>query len=89
MRLLRLRQSDKNTYLLILISRHRYELGLFEDVRPEGGVGQLQDVVGPYQVEPRLVLVHRVQDRLRISLMLKFSFPLLYRGTTICVNISI
>ena len=27
--------------LLILIGRHRYELWLLEDVRPEGGVGQL------------------------------------------------
>ena len=44
--------------LLILIGRHCYELGLLEDVRPEGGVGQLEDVAGSHQVEPRLVLVH-------------------------------
>ena len=48
----------------ILISRHSDELALFEDVRPEGGVGQLKDVACSHQVEPRLVLVHRVQDRL-------------------------
>ena len=36
-----------------------------EDVGPEGGVRQLKDVTGPDQVEPRLVLVHRVQDRLQ------------------------
>ena len=34
---------------------------------PEGGVGELEDVAGPHQVEPRLVLVHRVQDRLGIE----------------------
>ena len=44
--------------LLILIGRHSDELGLLEDVGPEGGVGQLEDVAGSHQVEPRLVLVH-------------------------------
>ena len=44
--------------LLVLIGRHCDELGLLEDVRPEGGVGQLEDVAGSHQVEPRLVLVH-------------------------------
>ena len=44
--------------LLILISRDSNELRLLEDVRPEGGVGQLEDVAGSHQVEPRLVLVH-------------------------------
>ena len=33
-----------------------------EDVGPEGGVGELEDVAGPHQVEPRLVLVHRVHN---------------------------
>ena len=41
-----------------------------EDVGPEGGVGELHDVGRPHQVEPRLVLVHRVQDRLTIVSML-------------------
>ena len=50
--------------LLILISRHSNELGLLEHVGPEGGVGQLEDVAGSDQVEPRLVLVHRVEDGL-------------------------
>ena len=53
--------------LLILIGRHRDELGLLEHVGPEGGVRQLQDVVGPHQVEPRLVLVHGVEDGLERS----------------------
>ena len=51
--------------LFILISRHANELGLFEDIRPEGGVGQLEDVVGPDEVEPGLVLVHGVQYSLQ------------------------
>ena len=48
--------------------------GHLEDVGPEGGVGELHDVGGPHQVEPRLVLVHRVQDRLTIISMLKLIF---------------
>ena len=50
--------------LLVLVGRHADEGSLLEDVRPERGVWQLQDVVCPDQVEPRLVLVHRVQDSL-------------------------
>jgi hypothetical protein len=51
-------------YLFVLVGRNCDEFGLLEDVGPEGGVGQLHDVVGPHQVESRLVLVHRVQDGL-------------------------
>lgn len=61
---------EKQTYFFILVSCHSNELRLFEDVRPEGGVRQLQDVVGSHQVEPGLVLVHRVQDRLRDTLQI-------------------
>lgn len=53
------------THLLILICCDGDELGLLEDVRAKRGVRQLQDVIGSHQVETRLVLVHRVQDRLR------------------------
>ena len=42
-----------------------------EDVGPEGGVRQLEDVAGPDQVEPRLVLVHRVQDRLQSDVLVR------------------
>lgn len=52
------------THLVVLICCHSHELGLGEHVRPEGAVGKLQDVVGPHYVEPGLVLVHGVQDRL-------------------------
>ena len=61
------RASSFSAYLFVLVGRDRDELSLLEHVGPERGVGQLQDVVGPHQVKPRLVLVHRVQDRLRIG----------------------
>ena len=54
-------------HFLVLICCDCDELALLEHVGPEGGVGELEDVAGPDQVEPRLVLVHRVQDRLRIK----------------------
>ena len=50
--------------LLVLIGRHSDELRLLEDVGPEGGVGQLEDIASSDQMEPRLVLVHRVEDGL-------------------------
>ena len=52
-------------HFLVLVGRHPDELALVEHVGAEGGVGQLEDVAGAHQVEPRLVLVHRVQDRLQ------------------------
>ena len=55
------------TNLLVLISCDPNELRLFEDECSEGGVGELEDVAGSHQVEPRLILVHRVQDCLEIS----------------------
>ena len=54
------------SYLLVLVGGDSNELCLLEHVRAEGGVGQLQDVVGAHQVEARLVFVHRVQNRLQI-----------------------
>ena len=51
--------------LLVLVGGDGDELRLLEDVRPERGVGQLDDVVGSDQVKSRLVLVHRVQDGLQ------------------------
>ena len=38
--------------------------GYLEDVSPEGGVGELQDVVGSDKVKAWLVLVHRVDNGL-------------------------
>ena len=59
---------------LVLVGGDSDELGLLEDVGPEGRVGQLQDVVGPHQVEPRLVLVHRVEDGLKKNQSTDFAF---------------
>ena len=53
---------------LILISCHGDKVALFEDVGSEGGVGELEDVAGSHQVEPRLILVHRVQDGLEMKI---------------------
>jgi hypothetical protein len=57
----------QQNYLLILIGCHGDEVALLEDVGAEGGVGQLHDVAGSHQVEPGLVLVHRVQDGLKVK----------------------
>ena len=53
------------SYLLILISRHRNELRLLEDVGSELAVGKLEDVIGSHQVKTRLVLMHGVEDGLQ------------------------
>ena len=57
---------EMSTNLFILVSCDANELRLLEHKGSEGRVGELQDVAGPHQVEPRLVLVHRVQDCLEI-----------------------
>ena len=51
-------------YLLVLVGGNGDELRLFEDVRPEGAVRQLEDVIGADEMETRLVLLHRVEYRL-------------------------
>ena len=51
--------------LLVLVGCDGDELGLLEHVRPEGGIRQLGNITGPDKVEPRLVLVHRVQNGLQ------------------------
>ena len=51
-------------YLVVLVGSDGDEVGLGEHVGAEGAVGQLEDVVGPDDVEPGLVLVHGVQDGL-------------------------
>lgn len=84
--------------LFILISRHANELGLFEDIGPEGGVRQLKDVVGPDQVKSWLIFVHRVQYRQSVLIRYvvgEFEFvernhflhPLLPGGRTIRMNV--
>ena len=73
----------KKTYLLILVSGHSDERRLLEDVRAERAVGQLQDVVRSDEMEPRLILMHRVQDRLkiiRIRIIIRIRTFILIRG---------
>ena len=45
----------------MLLLTHAY----LENIGPEGGIGELEDVVGSDEVKSRLVLVHRVQDGLQ------------------------
>lgn len=51
-------------YLVVLVGGDGDEVGLGEHVGAEGAVGQLEDVVGPHDVEAGLVFVHGVQDDL-------------------------
>lgn len=54
------------SYLVILVGRDRNEGGLGENVRAEGRVFGAESVVlvGLDDVDPRLILVHGVQDDL-------------------------
>lgn len=54
-------------YLLVLVGGDCHELGLGEDVGPEGAAGELQHVVGLDDVKSGLVPVHRVQDDLQFG----------------------
>ena len=51
--------------LFVLICGHGDELTLLEDVGSKCGVWKLKNITGAYQVEPRLVLVHRVKNCLQ------------------------
>lgn len=54
-------------YLIVLISCDSDEVSLREHVSPERAVGELQDVVGPHDMKPGLVFMHRIQDSLRMQ----------------------
>ena len=71
-------------YLFVLVGGYGEELCLLEDVGSEGGVGQLEDIVRPHQVEPRLVFVHRVQDRLRKKIQINY-FRIQNKLQNICI----
>ena len=60
-----------NSYLVILICGDCYELCLGVDESPEGGILQFHDVTGTYKMEPRLVFVHGVQNRLKHTTKLR------------------
>lgn len=51
-------------YLVVLVGGDGDEVGLGEHVGAESAVGQLEDVVGPHDVEAGLVFVLGVQDGL-------------------------
>lgn len=53
--------------LLVLVGCDCHELGLGEDVGPEGAAWELQHGVGFDDVESGLVSVHGVQDGLQFS----------------------
>lgn len=53
------------TYLVVLIGSDSNEFGLWKHICPESAVGKLQNIVGPHNMEPRLVFVHGVQYSLR------------------------
>jgi len=52
------------SHLFILVGCHCNELSLLEDVGVERAVGQPVQVIGLDEVKARLILVHRVEDRL-------------------------
>lgn len=54
-------RARAEAHLVVLIRRHGYEIRFWENVRPEGAVRQLEDVVGPHDVEAGLILVHGVE----------------------------
>lgn len=57
--------NSKLAHLFVLVGGHGDEFRLLENVTPERRVRKFQDVVGSYEVKPRLILVHRVQYRLQ------------------------
>jgi hypothetical protein len=57
-------KSNYKSYLFVLVGSDCNKFGLLENIRSKGGVGQFEDVIGPDEVEPGLVFVHRVEDRL-------------------------
>ena len=56
------RWGRAGVYLFILIGSDSDELGLRESISPEGAEGELHYVVGPDDVKPELVFMHRVQN---------------------------
>jgi len=55
---------DRDSCLFVLVRGDGDELGLAEDVRAERTVRKVDDVRRSYHVKPRLVFLHRVEDRL-------------------------
>lgn len=53
--------SNDCAYLVILISSHGNEIRFGENISPEGTVRELENIVGPHNVKPRLIFVHGVK----------------------------
>lgn len=58
--------KSNSAHLVVLIGRHRDEGCLGEDVSAEGGVFGAEAVIfiGFHDVDPRLILVHRIENDL-------------------------
>lgn len=50
--------------LFVLVGSDCDEFRFLKDISSESAVRQLQDVIGTHEVKTRLVLLHRVQNRL-------------------------
>lgn len=64
-------------YLFVLICGYGNEFGLLEHIRAERWIGQLQYVVGSYQMKTWLILVHRIQNRLQKKKEQRMDYSLL------------
>ena len=56
------------TYLFVLIGRYSNKLHLLEDKRSERAEWKSGEIAAPDQMEPGLVLVHAVQDRMPVRI---------------------
>lgn len=54
-------------YLVVLIGSHGNEIRFRKNIRPEGAVRELENVVGSHDVKPRLIFVHGVEYGLQQS----------------------
>lgn len=52
-------------YLVILISGHSNEIRFRKNISPEGTVREFENIVGPHNVKPGLIFVHRVKNGLQ------------------------
>lgn len=51
-------------YFFILIGCHRNKFGFFEDKRSKRTPTQINDRIGSSDMKTRLILVHRIENRL-------------------------
>lgn len=63
--------SNICAYLVILIRSHGNEIRFRENISPEGTVREFENIVGPHNVKPRLIFVHRVKYSLQQTITKK------------------